>query len=359
MNNLIASSAKTMLPVAIALTIGAGVGYWFSPATSVVTESEIDTTQTNINASTTGTTGNTTGSTNSPTLDTVTTSPGNAPEASPLLNHQEGSFTPEYDNPASTMSNAIDHLMALSDSKDSRLVAESLQQVLNLATQDTQALTTLIDAFNNNVDGVHIKDNLLQVLAEINDPEVEQLALDLAQSSDRDTRISGLDLLAELNIPSEETLRLTTDVLWQNQDDPEMLLSALNAVPDLTLPQEQNTQVLTLFNTLSKNDDDGVRSASLFAIASHAKNTNELEPVLQALNSNIGDDKISAAMALEQSPVTSLILKNTFFDKMTDETELWEVRTMAANSLGRFSLNATDFSILSSFREQQTADINY
>ena len=254
---------------------------------------------------------------------------------------------------------ALSQLSSAQNPANFSAIGEIQQRLTDSAKQDNKVLAQLISAFEENLDNHAIKQNLFLILAQINDPEVEVLAKDLVRSDDRATRISGLDLLGELKIPSKETWALTKGILADNPDDPEILLSAMHAVPNMPLSDQENGELIGVLSNLTQSDNEAVRSASILSISQWAKDAKQLAPVIQALNSEVTDDKISAAMALEQSSVVDPTLRETLLEKMTDDKELWEVRTMSANALGRFNLNKTNFLMLENFRKQQSDNVKH
>ena len=260
------------------------------------------------------------------------------------------------------MDKGIDKLIRLANSDDRdnyQEVAQAKQALLNLAKRDTEALDELLEAYSDNIGNENVQALLFQVLSEVKDSKVESLATKLALSSDRNERIAGFDLLGELQIPSKENLNLSVEALQQEQGDKELVLSALHAMTPMPLSSDQNQEVVTLLAELTQNDNEAIRSESLLNIASWAKTESELDPVVKALDSEIADDKISAAMALEQSTVVGNDLKDTLLNKIKDPNELWEVRSMSANALGRFDLSTSEFSSLESFRAQQVGGVEH
>lgn len=254
------------------------------------------------------------------------------------------------------MAEGIDELVRLANADgkyDFKAVGQVKQALLDLAKQDSLALEELLVSYSDNLNNESVQDLLFQVVSQVKDPRVEALAKELALSSDRDERIAGFDLLGALQMPSEENLNLSVQALEQEQNDKELVLSALHAMSPMSLPSEKNEEVIDLLSDLTNNEDEAIRSESLISIASWAKTEADLASVVEALDSESVDDKISAAMALEESNVVGDNLKNTLLRKMQDPKELWEVRAMSANALARFELNTSEFSRLQNFRTEQ------
>jgi len=273
---------------------------------------------------------------------------------------KEGGSLAELNGNNNEMAEGIDQLIRLAYADgpvDFAALGKSKQAIVSLAKKDTRALDELILAYSENLSNAMVSNQLSQLISQIKDPKVESLAIQLAESNDRAQRIAGFDLMAELAIPSQRSLTLSSEALQQHQDDKELVLSALHALPKMSLPAQDNREIIELLSELANNDNEAIRSESLITIASWAKTEDELQAVVQALSSDTNDDKISAAMALEQSTVTGDELKLTLLARMSDNNELWEVRSMAANALDRFQLNDGEFSSLTSFRKNQRGGV--
>ncbi len=256
----------------------------------------------------------------------------------------------------------VDALVELADAgrtprENYQMIGVVQQKLLNTVKQDTQALEYLISAVKRHSRNALIKAQLIQVLSDVPTPEVEQFAKQLVATNDRENQIMGLNLLGDLGISNIDNLNLASSILLESQDDPKILLSALHALPKVNLPEQENIQIVNILSLLTDNRDDAVRSASLLKIPQWAKTEQQLEPVIQSLYSDVADDKISAAMALEQSSVVGERLKNSLLEKMSDNNELWEVRSMSANALSRFSLSEDEFADVERFRQQQMGNV--
>ena len=269
--------------------------------------------------------------------------------------------TSDVNEDIAKMDEGIDQLVRLANADGSynfKAVAQAQEALLSLAKQDGEALDELLVAYADNLSNDSVQALLFQVVSQVQDPKVESLATELATSSDRNNRIAGFDLLGELQIPSQENLTLSVEALQQEQGDQELVLSALHAMAPMPLSSDKNEEVVSLLAELTQSDNEAIRSESLINIAAWAKTEADLDNVVKALDSDVPDDKISAAMALEQSAVVGDNLKNTLLKKIQDLNELWEVRSMSANALGRFDLSPSDFASLENFRAQQVAGVS-
>jgi len=272
---------------------------------------------------------------------------------------QEGSFesgTPQY---FESISKGVEQLISSLDMEqnDNNLAIGKIKQnLLNVAKKDSLALENLINRFEANLDNQSVKDELMDILSAIKDPEVEALGMKLARSGDHKRIIDGVNLLSQLSIPNEETLALMTQLVSENSTSSDILLPAIHAMPVIPVPEEKRSEILRELSGLSQHESEGVRSESIFAISKWAKNEQQLSPVIDALQSETVDDKISAVMALEKSPVVSTNLKQILLARMVDDNELWEVRSISSDALKRFDLTSSEYSEYKRFKEKQISD---
>jgi len=260
------------------------------------------------------------------------------------------------------MAEGIDTLVRLANADgpyDFQGVNSAKQTLLNLAKRDQHALDELLSAYADNLQNKHVQGLLFQVVSQLKEPKVEALAQELALSGDRTSQIAGFDLLGALKMPSPNTLELSVETLQEEQDDQVLVLSALHALVKVPLSMNQNRDVVTLLSTLAVNDNEAIRSESILTLAKWAKNEEDLSAVIEALSSETIDDRVSAAMALERTAVVGPNLKEHLLEKIQDEKELWEVRSMSANALERFNLSSDEFARLQVFRAQQVGGVTY
>jgi len=271
--------------------------------------------------------------------------------------NEGGNNEPQYSE--ESISREVEQLSFLlnTDNQDDLAIDKIKQNILNRSKQDPSTLNDLISLYEANLDNQLIKNELIDVLGAIKDPEVEQLGMKLARSSDQATIIEGLDLLGQLSIPSNETLELTVQLLLQNQTDPNIILPAIHAMPTITISGNKRAEILQVLSGLSQHESEGVRSEALFAISKWAKTDQQLNPLIQALDSESTDNRISAIMAIQKSTVVSVSLKEILLARMTDNNELWEIRSIAAEALERFDLSDAEYADYKEFKEKQATDI--
>lgn len=272
----------------------------------------------------------------------------------------EGGFDSIASQNIEAVSDSVQQLSSILNSGDNSPANDTninniKQSLLNLAKEDTESLNNLINLFEENSNNPSLKTELMDILSTIKDPEVEQLGYKLIESGLHDQIIDGLDLLGQLAIPNDKTLEVTTQLILTSQADVDIILPAIHAMPILPVSSEKRTIILSALSNLSQHNDIGVRSESLLSISQWAKNEQQLSPVIQALQSDTTDDKISAMMALENSPVVSENLKSILLSRMLDNKELWEIRSMAANSLKRFNLSDSEYLAYKDFKNQVNA----
>lgn len=230
---------------------------------------------------------------------------------------------------------------------------ELKQALLDNAGSDDQALRGLIDALRLDP-GSATAEHLLSILGEVRAPAVEQLGLEMAISDDSEVQAVGLDLLSRLGIAGQDTYDLTRQLLADPNRPPEVLRSAIHALPDIPLPaSEANGTIARLGELASTHPDIGVRSESLFKLGALAKDAGDLRPLTDALAADRHiDERISAAMAIRNSQVVDDGLRRQLLAMMSNPDELWEIRHYAAESLQRFKLSENDYRLYQRFNEE-------
>lgn len=230
---------------------------------------------------------------------------------------------------------------------------ELKQALLDNAEADDQALRGLIDALRLDPTSA-TAEHLLSILGEVRAPAVEQLGLEMAVSDDSQMQAVGLDLLSRLGIAGQDTYDLTRQLLADPNRDPEVLRSAIHALPDIPLPaSEANGTIARLGALASTHPDIGVRSESLFKLGALAKDAGDLRPLIDALAADRHiDERISAAMAIRNSQVVDDGLRRQLLQMMSNPDELWEIRHYAAESLQRFKLSENDYRLYQRFNEE-------
>lgn len=263
----------------------------------------------------------------------------------------EGIFHNEVGDDLAAAINTLQLLPELIANKQFKRIAKFKQQLLNLAKKDDIVLNELLLAFQENLTNDEMKYELLQVLGQLKHPQVEDFAQNLALSSDKNDKLTGLELLADMGIANEETMDIALNSLHDANSDPQILQSAMRAMPDMLISSERNQEILTRLEELTLHQDESVRSESLFSIAKQAKRPDQLSPLLNAIQSGSIDERISAAMAIEKSTVTGDNLKRVLLNEVQNSQSLPEVRAMAASSLNRFDLTSSEIRLLESYRK--------
>ena len=165
-------------------------------------------------------------------------------------------------------------------------------------------------------------------------------------------------MLDELSISNSKTLEIVIGYIDSPDSDPDILMRAIHAMPVISGSAQQMENIISKLARLSaKHPSESVRSSSLFKISTWAKDAQDLEAVIQALDKRRPpDDRISAVMAISQSNVTDDSLRDTLVSRMMDTEELWEIRRYSAEALERFKLDDNDYKLYMKFKLEQ-ADI--
>jgi hypothetical protein len=229
---------------------------------------------------------------------------------------------------------------------------ELQDQLTVISSMDKGARDHLANFIRDDPDS-RLADFSLGILDQLARSDVVELGIELAQSSDRSAILKGLDILGQQSSGGVYLLQVTAPLLDQFRSDGEVLVEALHVISTASSDATTNGRVLMSLNELATHEDGSVRSASLFEISRRAHDGNELGIVIRSLQNDDPEDRISAAMALQQTKDTSKTLQDALLMRLTDQKELWEVRRIAADTLNRFSLSEEPASLLAQFRKEQ------
>ncbi len=239
--------------------------------------------------------------------------------------------------------------------EDEALLYELLDELKNEAMRDPAILKEIIDEFSLNPSS-DLAQHLAPILAAVKGPEVEAMALDLARfDATQEEQVAGLALMSQLGVANEAAFNVTRAYLSKEDADPEVLRSAIYAMPVLPVASIESGMVVANLSSLAlDHPDDGVRFNSVSKIVEWAKEPQDLEAVVRIMHDKERSegDRIGAAAALAGSTVGGDAMRELFMARMADKNELWEVRRSAAEALERFTLFEEDFEQLESFKHE-------
>ena len=262
---------------------------------------------------------------------------------------KEGIVDSAFSLQVESVTEGIDTLQNLISLGDQKSISEVKQQLLNLAKRDDIALKQLLLSLSDNLSNELLKDEVLQMVGSIRDPQVENYAQSLVKLGTRQQQLAGLEIIGRLGLANEESLDLAFSALQNNQDDPETLQMAMYAMPAVTVASEKNAIILSRLSELAAHPDESVRSASILQVAKHAKTSEQLAPLFELFDSGSIDDKISVAMAIEQSHIVGERLKSVLIKNVTNRNELPEVLGNGSKCTQSFRFNRKRVSVDSSF----------
>lgn len=224
------------------------------------------------------------------------------------------------------------------------------QQLADLAATDDRVIAMMCAAYFDNPDAQQSQ-FIRQVLGTIRHPAVEGLGLALVAADERENVLAGLDLIAELGIPNRNTFVPILQLMENEDVDIEILSKSVQSLRPMPLPRAESDRLLARLGELTRHENLGVRIDSLFATARWAKSGTAIAPVVDALASEVRQERVSAMMALKESTQVSEPMGAALLEVMTDTEEEWFLRRMAFDSLQRFELGEQDFLAVEGFGE--------
>ncbi len=243
----------------------------------------------------------------------------------------------------------------MSDEDEEKLY-ELLEDLQKEAALNPELLKEIIDEYSLNPSS-DLGQNLASILAVVRGPEVEAMALDLARpDASPEEQVAGLTLISQLGVANEQTLALTQTFITGEDTNPELLRSAIYAMPVMPLsPEESDKIVANLSDLAMDHPDAGVRFNSVTKIVEWAKEPKDLDAVVKIMNdkARTEGDRMSAAIALTDSAVGGDTMRELFMARMADPKELWEIRRTSAEALARFELFDDDYAELEAFKKEQ------
>lgn len=222
------------------------------------------------------------------------------------------------------------------------LTDEEFNQLEQQLKNDRQLRLSLLEEFRYNTDPTRAK-QLAALLAPYDDPEILQIASELAYSGDPQSRIAGLDLLRRIQPRSDDARDLAIDLL-STGDSTEMLVATMNvlATPSRRASDTQLQSLNDNLNNLSNHHDATVRSQSLSLMARWDKNSGGArEALTRGLTDPDPSVRSSATYALNNisNPDEHMIAGLLSIAENTSESK--PTRFAALRALENMQLSAT------------------
>ncbi|MDE1461285.1 HEAT repeat domain-containing protein [Spartinivicinus poritis] len=234
--------------------------------------------------------------------------------------------------------------------------AEGLQQqleakLLQEIQQNPAALKWAIAKFRSNLN--EIPGQMLGVLlGTIQDPEVEELSLELTGSTVKSEKVAGLELMSRLGIFQEKQRDKILNVI-NSETDPEVLGAAIFAMQKHPTSPDDSQLIMDSFQSLSQHPNPELRRRSLIAIADWASSTDQLQPVVTALSDNSVDVRAGAAFALARSRFVNESATSALISTLQDNEEDWAVRELAWQALAEIPMSKEQYQAFKEFDDQR------
>ncbi len=246
------------------------------------------------------------------------------------------------------LNNANTSLSAADNIEPSSVAVEPLtdEEFIRLEEQlktDRQLRLSLLEEFRYTIDPARAK-QLAALLGPYNDPEILQVASELAYSGDLQSRIAGLDLLRRIQPRSDEARNIAIELL-SSGDDTQMLVATMNVLATPPSRRANDAQLQSLndnLNNLSNHYDATVRSQSMALLGRWDKNSMVAREALsRGLNDPDPAVRSSAAFAINNisNPDDDMIAGLLSIAENT--TEIKPTRFAALRALGSMQLSAT------------------
>ncbi len=209
------------------------------------------------------------------------------------------------------------------------------------ARDDAEYLRKLLADYRHATDA-DARGAKLAVLESIQNDEVRQAALDMAASSDRDTKLAGIALLKGFPLSDAKVRDFLTTQLAAERD-PSTLQALVGIATPGSMASEDATPVADRLMQLTSHADPGVRSKSIVQAAvweaDSARTRRMLEQALLDPSSEIRQAAISATLATRQN---SPHLKDSLLSISMSPGTPDEERNAALFALQNFSLNRAE-----------------
>ncbi|WP_163831736.1 HEAT repeat domain-containing protein [Spartinivicinus ruber] len=234
--------------------------------------------------------------------------------------------------------------------------AEGLQQqleakLLQEIQQNPAALKWAIAKFRSNLSS--IPGQMLGVLlGTIQDPEVEELSLELTGSTVKSEKVAGLELMSRLGIFQQKQRDKILNVI-NSETDPEVLGAAIFAMQKHPTSPDDSRLIMDSFQSLSQHPNPELRRRSLIAIADWASDIDQLQPVVTALNDSSVDVRAGAAFALARSRFVNDSATSALVSTLQDTEEDWAVRELAWQALADIPMNKEQYQAFKEFDDQR------
>ena len=219
---------------------------------------------------------------------------------------------------------------------------EEINELRRLLRTDPALRLQLAEEFRYNTNPERAK-QLAALLGLYNDPEIVQIAIELAYSGDPESQRAGLDLLSRLQ-PHNDAARDAAINLLSSESDSTMLVATMNvlATPSRTATPEQQQLLADNLDNLSNHQDPKIRAHSIALMGRWDKNSDVSKAALtRGLTDTDPNVRSRATYAINnvQAPDENMI--NGLLAIAENATEKQTTRYAALDALSKMPLSGT------------------
>ncbi len=237
--------------------------------------------------------------------------------------------------------------------KDPELTRMEWQEALVArAKADPAALRSLIQRYDTERDPRQ-RDLLKSVLANVQGPEVLELAARLVASGSLAQRQDAFDILKQHSSGTPEVRQLLRQALATEQT-PAVLSQAIAALTPAVVAASEGDAIVSQLATLSQHADPAVRSQSVIQLGQWDKSAAAEGRLQQALTDQSSEVRQAAVIAVAENGVRSDSMKLALLDLIGKQGESAEVKDGALHALQRYSLSKEELALY----QQARADVD-
>lgn len=216
------------------------------------------------------------------------------------------------------------------------------------AKADPAALRSLIQRYESERDPKQ-KELLRSVLANVQGPEVLELAARLAASGTLAQRQDAFEILKQLSSGAPEVRQMLRQALATEQA-PAVLSQAIAALTPAVVTSSEGEAIVSQLTALSQHADPAVRSQSVLQLAQWDKSAAVEGRLKQALADQASEVRQAAVIAVSEAGVRSDSMKLTLLGIIGNQGESASVKDGALHALQRYSMSKEEFALYQQVR---------
>lgn len=230
---------------------------------------------------------------------------------------------------------------------------DEMRQLVETARHDPNLRQQLMEEFNKTQD-LQSKTKLGVMLSQMNTPDVKKMAETLVAAPDPGKKIDGIRILTNLNqaMLQPGDRQQLMDVL-KKESNPEVLQSLILALnPAETTPAQEVVTVIERMSELSKSSSAMVRSAAVASIGRWGEGAAVENVIIASLSDPSPEVTAAAINASSQAGIKTPAVKTLLFQLASQANVDPELRHVAVNALGYYSLDGQEFERLAILRKE-------